>query len=244
MSFFKKLFGIDGDPTPEEDEIYLQHCVNIVRKSVDDLGSDRLAAINKVSFLEENIKQLREYKPNHPLISEAIQSLNDYLKNRFSVENTPPLLSIGSTELKCPYCSAEFEKLPIRAAKCKQCGQKYYSRKRPLDDERVLLREDELSALEEEWGKDYKFKQMQPRDRDPVWDERMRIALTTERHEDPAVEDAATTVFNNAIDRIMREDMSPRDAFDFELDKFEGDFKKQVEIRVWQLQIRSMGGPG
>lgn len=66
----------------------------------------------------------------------------------------PNLKDIGITSPKCPYCNAELAKFPARKTKCKNCGKYIYVRTRPLDRKKVLLKENELELLEEEWEKE------------------------------------------------------------------------------------------
>lgn len=55
--------------------------------------------------------------------------------------------AIGNIDPICASCGERFEKMPGRKIKCKSCGKFNYVRKRPLDNKRVLLREDELNEL-------------------------------------------------------------------------------------------------
>lgn len=65
----------------------------------------------------------------------------------------PELKKIGIDTPNCPYCGAELKKFPSRKTKCKNCGRYMYVRTRPLDYKKILLKESELSSLEEEWDK-------------------------------------------------------------------------------------------
>lgn len=67
-------------------------------------------------------------------------------RNRARVDST----AIGNIDAVCASCDAELPKKPSRKAKCPKCGEYNYVRKRPLDGEPVLLREDQLPALERE----------------------------------------------------------------------------------------------
>lgn len=66
----------------------------------------------------------------------------------------PNLKDIGITSPNCPYCNEELAKFPARKTKCKNCGKYMYVRTRPLDRKKVLLKENELELLEEEWEKE------------------------------------------------------------------------------------------
>ena len=59
---------------------------------------------------------------------------------------------IGSTGDACPYCHVQLEPRPKKKKKCPHCGQFIYVRTRPIDNERVLLREADLEPLEEQWA--------------------------------------------------------------------------------------------
>ena len=63
-----------------------------------------------------------------------------------------PLTLLGVTGAICPYCAAPFSKMPQRKTKCPSCKQFVYSRTRPIDDQKVLLRESDLDLLDEEWS--------------------------------------------------------------------------------------------
>lgn len=67
-------------------------------------------------------------------------------------EFTPAQSLLGLTVAVCPYCDAQLEKKPGRKKKCPDCGNFIYVRMRPQDRERVLLREDQLILLEEQWS--------------------------------------------------------------------------------------------
>lgn len=62
------------------------------------------------------------------------------------------LVKIGSTGDACPYCDIRLEPRPKKKKKCPHCGQFIYVRTRPIDNERVLLREADLEPLEEQWA--------------------------------------------------------------------------------------------
>lgn len=58
------------------------------------------------------------------------------------------LTDIGITGSECPYCGQTLQKRPGRKAKAPCCGKDIYVRTRPLDGKSVLLRENQLQALE------------------------------------------------------------------------------------------------
>lgn len=103
------------------------------------------------------------------------------------------------------------------------------------------MRGSDLAVLEKDWELDYKIKAGQPRPIDPVWAERIAKAYAVEVDPDPEVESAAHAAFAEAA-QLTREGFAPRDARDRALSKYEGEFWTKVDIRLWQLLVRSIGG--
>ena len=66
--------------------------------------------------------------------------------------NRKGLKKIGEID-KCPYCKKKLDKIPLKKSKCLFCSKYIYSRKRPLDDKKVLLTEDQTKELDIEWQK-------------------------------------------------------------------------------------------
>lgn len=65
---------------------------------------------------------------------------------------TPMPADIGTTKPVCPYCLSPFPKMPARKTKCPSCNNFVFSRTRPSDRRKVLLRVDDLECLEEQWS--------------------------------------------------------------------------------------------
>jgi DNA-directed RNA polymerase subunit RPC12/RpoP len=59
---------------------------------------------------------------------------------------------IGTTEPRCPYCSAELDKMPGRKKKCPACEHYIYVRTRPSDRQRVLVTEIQAAEIEAQWA--------------------------------------------------------------------------------------------
>lgn len=55
--------------------------------------------------------------------------------------------NIVTTELFCPHCGVELNKFPQAKTKCKDCNNYIYSRKRPYEDKKVLLKENEIEKV-------------------------------------------------------------------------------------------------
>src|ERR1043166_8898484 len=63
----------------------------------------------------------------------------------------PVLVDIGQTNAVCPYCSSPFGKMPARKLRCARCQRVVVIRTRPSDGRKVLLREEDMERLEEQW---------------------------------------------------------------------------------------------
>ncbi len=61
--------------------------------------------------------------------------------------------SIGETRPICPYCTYDLKKMPGRKKSCPGCKRDIYVRTRPKDNAKILIREDEILAVEELWAK-------------------------------------------------------------------------------------------
>lgn len=68
-------------------------------------------------------------------------------------ENLPALKKIGISTANCPYCGCQLAKFPSRKIKCKSCNQFIYVRTRPIDNTKVLVKENEIDIIEDEWNK-------------------------------------------------------------------------------------------
>ncbi|MGD0517238.1 MAG: hypothetical protein ABSA26_06845 [Thermoguttaceae bacterium] len=65
------------------------------------------------------------------------------------------LQAVGTVEPICPYCSAVLKKKPIAKTKCWSCGNFMYVRTRPLDNQSISVREDQLELVQEQWAIHY-----------------------------------------------------------------------------------------
>ncbi len=71
---------------------------------------------------------------------------------------------------------------------------------RPADQEKVLLNEEQAAIIEQDWALDYEIKQAQPREVDPVWAERTKVARAGGRIR--ATTDAAEAMAASALSMI------------------------------------------
>jgi len=63
---------------------------------------------------------------------------------------TSKTTQVGQTEPVCPHCSQRLEKMPSRKKKCPSCKDDVYVRTRPSDKKRILIRADQIEAVEEQ----------------------------------------------------------------------------------------------
>jgi hypothetical protein len=188
---------------------------------------------------ESAVRGVEAVAPDHPMLESARATIAAQAP-RFAPRPLPLLHAVGQLGDECPTCQAALAKRPQRKTKCPHCGAFIFCRTRPIDGAHVLLKESELAVVEEDWVTDYKMKQRQPRQIDPIWAERIAAARSTGPHADPAVEAAAQRAF--AAIRAASQTEAPRDARDRLFSEFvDVQFREQVEIRVWQLQVQSMG---
>jgi DNA-directed RNA polymerase subunit RPC12/RpoP len=200
--------------------------------------ADPAGPLGPVVVAEKSVQNLEEVAPGHPMLSAARATIANYA-DKFA-NALPALREVGQIADVCPTCMAALKTRPQRKAKCPSCGTAIFARTRPIDGAKVLLSESDLIALEEDWVTDYKVKQRQPRPIDPVWAERIAVARSSGPHADPAVEAAAQRVF--AAIRAASQSEAPHDAKERLLSDFvDVHFREQVDIRVWQLQVQSMG---
>lgn len=66
--------------------------------------------------------------------------------------HVPPLTEIGELKAFCPYCDVALKKMPGKKTKCRVCGNFIYVRTRPIDQNKVLIREDQIEQIEEQWA--------------------------------------------------------------------------------------------
>lgn len=67
-------------------------------------------------------------------------------------QKQPRLKKIGIDEAVCPYCGVELEKKPDRKKKCTDCNNYIFVRTSPVDKSQVLITEDEIDLIDEQWA--------------------------------------------------------------------------------------------
>jgi SPP1 gp7 family putative phage head morphogenesis protein len=86
-------------------------------------------------------------QPSQPLASDV------YIVSAAPPNKEPSqLTAIGNVDAICPYCGKLLEKMPGRKKKCPHCGNFIHVRTRPLDNQKVLVTEKQMEAINEQWG--------------------------------------------------------------------------------------------
>jgi len=62
------------------------------------------------------------------------------------------LTKIGIDQPICPYCSYKFQEMPKSKKKCPNCNNYIHSRTRPIDNKKVLIRENQIEEIEIQWA--------------------------------------------------------------------------------------------
>lgn len=96
-------------------------------------------------------------------------------------------IEIGKID-SCPYCNTKLEKIPKAKKKCPHCGEYIFSRTRPLDRKKVLIREDQKNDLEKEWEKYHAQKEEENLIEDPQYMESKK-ELKKQFGKEPSVND-------------------------------------------------------
>lgn len=82
-----------------------------------------------------------------------INVIKKILIDSSETEKKPPeLQKIGIEEAVCPYCGVELKKKPTRKKKCPDCNNYIFVRTSPLDKSKILITEDEIDLIEEQWA--------------------------------------------------------------------------------------------
>lgn len=132
-------------------------CVHFGRKSWDVDKNIRVSDDPSVKIeIKTETKVRSQSSDNTKIICHA--DVDDPLRHRktYFRRRKPPKQSqklsdyitpLGVTIPACPSCGVELPKFYQRKAKCKDCGEDIYSRKRPFDGKKALLKESDLAEL-------------------------------------------------------------------------------------------------
>lgn len=96
-------------------------------------------------------------------------------------------LEIGKID-SCPYCNKKLEVIPKAKKKCLHCEKYIFSRTRPLDRKKVLIREDQKEAIEQEWEKYHVQKEEENLMKDPNF-VKAKKELEKEFRKEPSIND-------------------------------------------------------
>ena len=117
-----------------------------------------------------------------------------FLKKIFGKGEKPQMNGIGEID-HCPYCKEKLEKIPTRKSKCPHCKEYIYSRTRPSDRKKILIREDQIKELENEWSKYYDEKE-----KSELYEQedfkKARDDLTKQFGKEPSINDVKWRVYN------------------------------------------------
>jgi SPP1 gp7 family putative phage head morphogenesis protein len=92
-------------------------------------------------------------KSQSPISAEMIIGGSPRQDEARKAGNNGKYTKMGNTEPICPYCNYRFDKMPQRKKKCPMCANFVYSRTRPLDNKKVLIKQDQIDELESQWTK-------------------------------------------------------------------------------------------
>ena len=82
---------------------------------------------------------------------DLISVIKHILKSRRTVAPCQ-LVNIGNTDPLCPYCESNLDKMPGRKIKCPSCDEFIYVRTRPSDKKKIIIKEDQILMVEEQWA--------------------------------------------------------------------------------------------
>jgi len=187
------------------------------------------------SVVITNKKQSRRLKPYDSSIF-----LKKEKKARIIDHYTPPLIELGITEPVCPNCGVILSKMPGAKTKCKDCGKYLYVRTRPIDNKRILVKEEEIELVEEQWAifngewseyeKNRKIKQHE-------FDKATDI-LTKKFGHAPSKRDIDWYLLNRTLIKNARDkDYSDYRNTSFQIAKFLLNEKRKIDALNWLLII-------
>lgn len=89
---------------------------------------------------------------NPPIVMETVKGPSLEQEKSIIPTNQGKFTEIGNTEPVCPYCNYRFDKMPQRKKKCPNCNNFVRSRTRPFDNKKVLVKEEQVDELEQQWN--------------------------------------------------------------------------------------------
>lgn len=87
-----------------------------------------------------------------PMTLNVMRKMNilTLIKNIFL--NKSKLTILGNIESLCPYCNNLLEKKPKKKTKCPHCSNYIFVRTRPLDNKKILIKDDQKELIKEQWA--------------------------------------------------------------------------------------------
>ncbi len=94
------------------------------------------------------------YNKRQKVVNSQDQKINEaHIVATKNKRNEPSLdKTIGEINAVCPYCEKGLKKKPSRKKQCPHCNNCIYKRTRPYDDAHIIIREDQIEDLEEQWA--------------------------------------------------------------------------------------------
>lgn len=120
-----------------------------------------------------------------------------FFKKIFGKGEEAQMKGIGELD-HCPYCKEKLEKVPTRKCKCPHCKEYIYSRTRPNDRKKILIREDQIKELENEWSKYYEEKEKSELYAQEDFN-KARDDLAKQFEKEPSLNDVKWRVYNQRI---------------------------------------------
>lgn len=113
-------------------------------------------------------------------------------------------------EAICPYCNKQLSKFPGRKTKCPHCGNFIYVRTKPDNGSRILIKEDQIEKIEQEWQHHFNVEDFKDRIKsecdfsfDKKYDD-IKSQLIKKFGFEPAEEDALWGLSNCLLSEFMK----------------------------------------
>ena len=109
----------------------------------------------------------------------------------------------SQTKPICPYCDSPLKRMPGRQITCPNCGNAITVRSRPSDRQKIVIRDDQILEVEEQWsilnGTHAQFLAARKRTDD------MRVHLRKKFDREPSVNDVRWGLLNDDVNDHMKQ---------------------------------------
>lgn len=99
------------------------------------------------------------------ILASTHEAVKEYLADQRKLGTKPipqsEMVDENEPQVNCPYCNKILKKMPKAKKKCPECGQTIYIKSLPTDRTKRLVREDQVSEIEEQWAQYYRTKKIQ-----------------------------------------------------------------------------------